>query len=349
MSGMFRPSLRWLLVFLPVAFVAGYLHVEVLAFVASALAIVPLAALIGEATDQFAIRTGPKLGGLLNATLGNLTEMVVGILLIINSDFEVVRASLIGSIVGNLLLVLGLALLLGGARRSEQTFNRQAAGVHSASLLLAVAALVTPAIIGATRSVSETNVHLLSGAVAAVLIVLYLSALVFTQFTHSHLFGGPTPTEAPAWSMRRALIVLVVTALLVGLASEVLVSSLRPALEVMHLSPLFVGLILIPVVGNAAEHASAVVFAMRNKVDLTLEIAIGSSAQVALFIAPALVFISLAMGHPMDFVFSGFEIAAVALATLIVAVISLDGRSNWLEGAQLLGVYLIIAVGALFS
>jgi Ca2+:H+ antiporter len=349
MSGMFRPSLKWLLAFLPVAFVAGYVHLEVLAFVSAALAIVPLAALIGEATDQFAIRTGPKLGGLLNATLGNLTEMVVGVLLIINSDFEVVRASLIGSIVGNLLLVLGLSLLLGGARRSEQTFNRQAAGVHSASLLLAVAALVTPAIIGATRSVSETNAHLLSGGVAAVLIVLYLSALVFTQFTHSHLFGGPTPTEVPAWSMRRALVVLAVSAVLVGLASEVLVSSLRPALDVLHLSPLFVGLIVIPVVGNAAEHASAVVFAVRNKVDLTLEIAIGSSAQVALFIAPALVFISLLMGHPMDFVFSGFEIAAVALATLIVAVISLDGRSNWLEGAQLLGVYLILAVGALFS
>ncbi len=344
-----RPSLNWLLVFLPVAIVAEFSHLEVLAFVASALTIVPLAGLIGEATDQFAIRTGPRLGGLVNATFGNLTELVVGVFLILNSDFEVVRASLIGSIVGNLLLVLGASLLAGGLRRSELAFNREAAGVHSASLLLAVVALVTPALIIATRPVSATQAHGLSMGVAAILIVLYVSALLFTQVTHSHLFGGPTPTEVPRWSMNRSLVVLVVSAVLVGYMSEILVSSLRPALTVLPLSPLFVGLILVPVVGNAAEHASAIVFALRNKVDLTLEIAIGSSAQVALFIAPALVFVSLLVGHPMDFVFSGFEIAAVALATLIVAVIALDGRSNWLEGAQLLGVYLIIAVGALFA
>ncbi|MGB2939433.1 MAG: calcium/proton exchanger [Candidatus Dormiibacterota bacterium] len=344
-----KPSLSWLLVFLPVAIFAEFSHLEVLAFITSALTIIPLAGLIGEATDQFAIRTGPRLGGLINATFGNLTELVVGVFLILNSDFEVVRASLIGSIVGNLLLVLGASLLAGGLRHSELVFNRQAAGVHASSLLLAVAALVFPAIIFATRLVTPNQGHLLSAGVGAVLIVLYIGALLFTQVTHSHLFGGPTPTEVPRWTMTRSLVVLGGSALLVGYVSEILVSSLRPALEVLPLSPLFVGLILVPVVGNAAEHASAIYFAMRNKVDLTLEIAIGSSAQVALFIAPVLVFISLAVSRPMDFVFSGFEIAAVALATLIVAVIALDGRSNWLEGAQLLGVYLIIAVGALFA
>jgi Ca2+:H+ antiporter len=344
-----RPSLNWLLVFLPVAIVAEFSHLEVLAFFASALTIVPLAGLIGEGTDQFAIRTGPRLGGLLNATLGNLTELVVGVLLILNSDFEVVRASLIGSIVGNLLLVLGASLFVGGMRRKELVFNRQAAGVHSASLMLAVAALVLPAVIVASKPISAQSGHLISIGVATILVVLYISALIFTQVTHNQLFGGPTPTEVPRWSVRRSVIVLAVSAILVGYVSEILVSSLRPALEIVPLSPLFVGLILVPVVGNAAEHASAILFAVRNKVDLTLEIAIGSSAQVALFIAPALVFISLIVGHPMDFVFSGFEIAAVALATVIVAVIALDGRSNWLEGAQLLGVYLILAVAALFA
>jgi Ca2+:H+ antiporter len=325
------------------------LHSPVVIFLTSALAIVPLAALIGTATEQLAVRLGPRLGGLLNATLGNLTELIVAVLLVSASEFAVVKATLIGSIVGNLLLVLGLSLAAGGARHEQQTFNAQAANVHSASLLLAVAGLVVPALLVlTTRSLEFTGREVVSGVVAAVLIGLYLAALLFTQVTHAHLFHVPDRAEVATWSLRWALMVLTLSALLVGLESELLVSSLNPALDALGIPVMFVGLILIPVIGNAAEHASAVFFAIRDRVDLTLEIAVGSSTQVAMFVAPVLVFISLAVGKPMDFVFSGFEVAIVGLATLIVAVMSLDGRSNWLEGAQLLGAYLVVAVAAYF-
>jgi len=179
-------------------------------------------------------------------------------------------------------------------------------------------------------------------------LVLYVSALIFMQFTHERLFRTPESDEKPGWSRNLALGVLLGSALLVGLESELLVSALDPALKTLGLSPLFVGLILIPIIGNAAEHSSAVLFAIRNKLDVTLEIAVGSSTQVALFVAPAVVFISLALGRPMDFIFSGFEIGAVAIATVVLAVISLDGRSNWLEGLQLISVFVIIALAAFF-
>src|SRR6266567_3386449 len=306
-----RPSINWLLVFIPVSLLADLTRQPLLTFITSALAIVPLAGLIGRATDQLAIRVGPQLGGLLNATFGNLTELIVAVLLIAAGNFEVVKASLIGSIVGNLLLVLGVSLFVGGLRCGEQAFSARAAGVHTGSLVLAVAGLGVPALLVATASnVSPSDREIVSAGVAA----------------------G----------------VLLGASLLVGLESELLVSALNPALQTLKISPIFVGLILIPIIGNAAEHASAVFFAIRNKVDVTLEIAVGSSTQVALFVAPAMVFISLLVGRPMDFIFTGFEIGAVFIATLIVAVISRDGQTNWLEGVQLIGVYVVIALAAFF-
>src|SRR5216684_1508039 len=344
-----RPSINWLLVFIPASLVADLMHQPLLTFITAAVAIVPLAGLIGRPTDQLAIRVGPQLGGLLNATFGNLTELIVAVLLIAAGDFEVVKASLIGSIVGNLLLVLGLSLFVGGLRCGEQAFSARAAGVHTGSLVLAVAGLGVPALLVATSlTLSGGNRQIVSAGVAATLIVLYAAALVFMQFTNAHLFRTPEPSEQPEWSQALALGVLLGAALLVGLESELLVSALNPALPTLKISPIFVGLILIPVIGNAAEHASAVFFAIRNKVDVTLEIAVGSSTQVALFVAPVMVFISLLLGQPMDFVFTGFEIGAVFIATLIVAVISRDGRSNWLEGLQLIGVYVIVALSAFF-
>ena len=344
-----RPSINWLLVFIPVSLLAELTHQPLLTFITSALAIVPLAGLIGRATDQLAIRVGPQLGGLLNATFGNLTELIVAVLLIAAGNFEVVKASLIGSIVGNLLLVLGVSLFVGGLRCGEQAFSARAAGVHTGSLVLAVAGLGVPALLVATApNVSSGDREIVSAGVAATLIVLYASALVFMQFTSAHLFRTPASNEKPEWSRALAAGVLLGAALLVGFESELLVSALNPALQTLKISPIFVGLILIPVIGNAAEHASAVFFAIRNKVDVTLEIAVGSSTQVALFVAPAMVFISLLVGRPMDFVFTGFEIGAVFIATLIVAVISRDGHSNWLEGVQLIGVYVIVALAAFF-
>jgi Ca2+:H+ antiporter len=342
-------STDWLLLFIPISLAADLIGQPVLVFLTSALAIVPLADLIGRSTEQVAIRLGPRMGGLLNATLGNITELIVAILLISAGNFAIVKASLVGSIVGNLLLVLGIAFIVGGVRHEEQQFSARAAGVHSASLLLAVAGLVVPALlILSTPDVGFVGKEVVSGVVAVVLIGLYLAAIAFTQVTHAHLFHAPGREETPTWSQRRALLVLIVSAAFVGLESELLVSSLTPAIETLRIPPLFVGLILIPVIGNAAEHGSAVVFAAKNRVDITLEIAVGSSTQIAMFLAPILVFISLAIGHPMDFVFNAFEVAIVFMATLIVAVISLDGRSNWLEGVQLFGAYIVIAAAAFF-
>jgi Ca2+:H+ antiporter len=345
-----RPGLNWLLVLVPVS-VAGefLLHNELLTFLTAVGAILPLAGLIGKATEELAIHAGPRLGGLLNATFGNVAELIIAIFLILDDEVEVVKASLTGSILGNLLLVLGVSFLAGGLRHREQEFNAQAAGVHGSSLLLAVIGLLMPALFALTTGEHGfVQREVVSATVATILMALYVGALVFVFITHEHLFRTPTSEERAAWSVRLGLGVLLGATALVALESEILVGALEPALQDLGLSKIFVGLIVIPIIGNAAEHSSAVVMALRDKVEVTLEIAIGSSTQIALFVAPALVFVSLAVGHPIDFIFSPFEVAAVGLSTLIVSLIALDGRSNWLEGAQLIGAYLIMAVSFFF-
>jgi len=344
-----RPSLDWLLVLVPVSVVlqlAG--GNELLIFLTSAGAILPLAGLIGRSTDQLALHTGPRIGGLVNATFGNVTELVIAFFLILDDQVDIVKASLTGSIIGNLLLVLGLSFLLGGLKHEEQTYNARAATIHATSLVLAVTGLLMPALFALGGRESFAQREVVSGTVAAVLMILYAAALLFTLVTHEHLFRTPSPEEHPEWSRRQAVGMLLVATAFVALEAEFLVSSLEPALEDLGLSEFFVGLIVIPIIGNAAEHSSAIMFALRDKVDVTLEIAIGSSTQIALFVAPALVFISLFVGHPMDFVFSTFEVAAVALSTVLVFMISSDGRSNWLEGAQLTGAYAIMAISFFF-
>lgn len=345
-----KPSLNWLLVLVPVSFIGEFaLHQELFVFLTAAGAILPLAGLIGRGTEELALHAGPRIGGLLNCTFGNVTELVIAIFLILEGELDVVKASLTGSILGNILLVLGLSFLAGGLKHQEQQFNSQAAGVHATSLVLAVIGLLMPALFAQTtgrHSFLEREV--VSGTVAAVLIALYVGALAFTLVTHEHLFRVPGESEKPRWPVRTALLVLLGATALVALESEFLVGALEPALADLGLSKFFVGLILVPIIGNAAEHSSAVVFAVRNKVEITLEIAIGSSTQIALFVAPVLVFISLAVGHPMDFVFTTFEIAAVGLSTLIMAFIAMDGRSNWLEGAQLVGAYAIMGISFFF-
>ncbi len=343
-----KPSLDWLLVLVPVAIVLELAAGPDLAiFLTSAGAILPLAGLIGRSTEQLALHVGPRLGGLINATFGNVTELILAIFLILE-EIEIVKASLTGSILGNLLLVLGLSFFVGGLRHEEQEYNARSASVHATSLVLAVTGLLMPALFALGGNHSLIQREVVSGTVAAVLITLYIAALAFTLITHEHLFRTPAEHEEPSWSRRKAMGILLASTGLVALMSEFLVGSLEPAIESLGLSEAFVGLILIPIIGNAAEHSSAVMFALRNKVDVTLEIAIGSSTQIALFVAPALVFISLLVGHPMDFVFSTFEVAAVALSTFLVFMISVDGRSNWLEGAQLMGAYGIMAISFYF-
>jgi Ca2+:H+ antiporter len=344
-----KPSLDWLLALVPLAIVLelmGGAHLAI--FLASAGAILPLAGLIGRSTEQLALHVGPRLGGLINATFGNVTELILAIFLILEGRIAIVKASLTGSILGNLLLVLGLSFLLGGLRHEEQEYSARSASVHATSLVLAVTGFLMPALFAHGGNHSLIQREVVSGTVAAVLIALYSAALAFTLITHEHLFHTPGASEEPSWSRAKAVGALLVATAFVALMSEFLVGSLDPAIRSLGLSEAFVGLILIPIIGNAAEHSSAVMFALRNKVDVTLEIAIGSSTQIALFVAPALVFISLLVGHPMDFVFSTFEVAAVALSTFLVFMISVDGRSNWLEGAQLVGAYGIMAISFYF-
>jgi Ca2+:H+ antiporter len=349
MQGMPRPSVYWLLVFVPVSLLFEFLLKQPVAiFATSCVAILPLAALLGRATDELAIHSGPRVGGLLNATFGNITELIISILLVAAGEFTVVKASLIGSIVGNLFLVLGASILAGGLRFREQEFSMRSAGVHSSSLLLAVTALLLPALFVNTTPSTPSQRLVISAVVAVVLMVLYGAALLFTLVTHVHLFRAPESDERADWSFRRAILVLLLAAIVVGVESEFLVGSLEPTVHALGLSKVFVGLVIVAIIGNAAEHASAVFFAIRNKMDVAMEISFGSSTQIALFVAPLLVFVSLAIGRPMDFVFSGLEVVAVALATIIVAAIVVDGRSNWLEGAQLLGAYVIIAVTFFF-
>jgi Ca2+:H+ antiporter len=345
-----RPRLEWLLVFVPVSVVCRYLvDSDPLVFLTAAAAVIPLAGLIGRATDQLALRSGPRIGGLLNATFGNVTELIIAILLLRSGEIDIVKASLTGSILGNLLLVLGLSFFVGGLRNQEQHFNHDTATVQATSMTLAVIGLLMPALFVLTSGHHDfVEREVVSGVIAAILMLLYGAVLIFTLVTHQHLFHVSTAGEEPAWPARTALIVLIAATAAVAFESELLVGSMESTLDSIGLSPFFVGLIVVPIIGNAAEHSSALMFARKDQLDATLEIAVGSSIQIALFVAPALVFISLAIGHPMDFVFSPFEVAAVAAATFIVALISRDGRTNWLEGAQLLATYAIVAISFFF-
>ena len=344
-----RPSLYWLLIFIPISFAAELLGwTPIAVFTTACLAIIPLAGLIGRSTGSLAVHSGPRVGGLLNATFGNFTELVVAVLLVSAGEFEVVKASLIGSIVGNILLVMGASFFVGGLRHKEQLFSNRSAGVQTSSLLLAVLALVMPALFVDLSPNTSGQRLAVSVVVAAVLITLYASALVFTNVTHSHLFRVAATDEEAEWSRGLAIAVLCVSAVVVGIEAEFLTRTIEPTVETLGISRVFIGMFVVAIVGNAAEHASAILFALKNKMDVAIEIAFGSSTQIALFVAPLLVFVSLIVGRQMDFVFSPFEVAAVGLSTLIVAVAAMDGRTNWLEGLQLLGAYVILGISFFF-
>ena len=344
-----KPGLNWLLALVPVAIVLEIVHSnEIAIFVISALAILPLAGLIGTSTEQLAARTGPQAGGLLNATFGNVTELIISVFLIARGELAVVKASITGSIIGNALLVLGLSFLIGGWKRQEQRFNRASAGLHTTSLVIAVVALLMPALVSFTPEATGFRTEAVSVGVGIVLLATYGAMMWFSFVTHRSFLRTTFEHGEAEWSTRRAVATLAGTTAIVALMSEFLVGALEPTVESLGISKLFIGLIVVPIVGNAAEHSSAVLLAIKDKMDVSLEIAVGSSTQIALFVAPLLIFISLIAGNPMDLIFSGFEIAAVGISAAILGFIALDGRSNWLEGAQLLAVYLIMAISFFF-
>lgn len=343
-----------LLVFVPVAFLVSFLHLgELPLFITSALAIVPLAKMLGTATEELVVRVGPGIGGLLNATFGNAVELIIAFFALQAGLYEVVKASITGSIIGNVLFVLGLAIYLGGLGRDKQTFNKTAASVSSSQLILATSGLLIPAAFAFTTPPNEMTLTLreeVSLSVAILLLGSYIAQLVFTLKTHKHLYSNEEEVEmhGTTWSISHAVIVLVGATLFVAFMSEFLVEGIGYLTESLGLTELFVGVILVAIIGNAAEHLTAVLVAMKNKMDLAVGIAMGSTLQIALVVAPVLVLVGFFINRPLDLFFNLFELAAIGVTMLIAQAITQDGESNWFEGVQLLAAYAILALAFFF-
>jgi Ca2+:H+ antiporter len=346
--------------FIPIAIILELGHADaVLIFAAAAAGVIPTAALMGRSTEELAHRAGPGIGGFLNVTFGNAPELIIAFFALNAGLQEVVKASLIGSVLGNILLVMGAAMLIGGLKRERQTFSATAASVQSSMLLLAAVALVMPTIfqlvsggglpqVGEERVDFGSDLEQMSFIVAIILLLSYAGGLVFSLRSHRALFNPTSESEEHVdepWTVKRSVVTLACAGVAVGVMSEILVGSISEASSTIGLSEFFVGLIVVAIVGNAAEHWVAIYFAMRDKMDLAVNIAIGSSAQIALFAAPLLVLVSFFVGpNPMALVFNGFELGAIFLAILIANHVTSDGESTWYEGMQLLAVYAVLGV-----
>jgi len=354
-----------LLLFVPISITAHFLEWgSAVVFITSCIAIIPLAAWMGTATEEIAVVAGPTLGGLLNATFGNATELIIALIALNAGLVNVVKATITGSIIGNLLLVMGFSMLLGGLRYKEQEFQPIVARVNASSMNLAVIAMLLPTAMDVTApGIGEPILQKLSVAVAVVLIIVYGLTLLFSMKTHSYLLDvGMAEMELEDLADSNLaeekiehkpklglwIGVLLVVTLLVAFESELLVDTLEEATSKLGLTSLFTGVILLPVIGNAAEHATAVTVAMKNKMDLSVSVAVGSSMQIALFVAPVLVLAGWLMGKPMDLDFNPFELVAVVVSVLIANSISSDGKSNWLEGTLLLATYLVLGFAFYF-
>ena len=355
-SGRKIPWSLILLLAVPASMVLNAQHASpLLIFGAACLGVLPLAGLMGRATEQIAERTGPTIGGLLNATFGNAAELIIAFVALRAGLVDLVKASITGSILGNLLLILGLSLVAGGVKAPILKFNRTSAGMSSAMLALAVAGLVFPAVFHALHPGTEAgrlafSELALSEAVAIILAITYGCSLLFSLHTHKSVFGmdaSSTP-EGPEWSLFKSVGILALATAAVVVESEILVHAVEGVTASLGLSEVFLGLIIIPVIGNAAEHASAVLMARKGKTDLALQIALGSSTQVALLVAPILVLAGVLIGQPMNLVFSSFEVITLAVSTIVVSMITLDGESHWFEGVQLLALYAMVAAAAYF-
>ena len=345
--------LNILLIFIPITIygkIAGFS--DSMLFIFSALAIIPLAGVMGKSTDDIACFCGQKIGGLLNATFGNATELIIAFVAMKEGLFDVVKASLAGSVIGNILLVLGLSMLIGGLKYKTQSFNKSSINMTSSMLLLAVLGLSIPAIFTHTLPESSltTQVEGLNIIIAVLMLLVYIMQFVFSFVTHRYLYEETVPgeeEEAPTQSLPKAIAFLVASTVCIAVLSEIFVGTIEPMAESAGLSKTFVGIILVPIIGNAAEHSSAVLMALRNKMNVAVEIALGSSLQIILFVVPVLILLSLFF-TPMSIVFTPFELVAVTASVLIANRVASDGESNWLEGLQLVTVYVMIGAAFFF-
>ena len=322
-------------------------------FVSAGLAIIPLAGLLGRATEHLTTHVGAGIGALLNASLGNAAELIIALVALREGLHDVVKASLTGSILGNILLVLGISMFAGGMKYERQKFNQTAAGMGASLLLLAAVGLIIPALFHFTAADRGVAIEReLSLTIALVLFAMYIASLLFSLKTHRHLFAGEghdvSDLGEQPWTRGASITVLTIATCLVALMSEMLVGAMEPAAHRLGLTQVFVGVILVALVGNAAEHSTAVMVALKNKMDLAYGIAVGSSLQIALLVAPLLVFASYLFGTPLDLIFTPFEVAAVTISVLIVGFVAMDGESHWMEGVMLVGVYLMLAIAFFF-
>jgi Ca2+:H+ antiporter len=343
-----------LLVFVPLAIAAELIHASpLIVFSLSSIAIIPLSGILGTATEELAGHTGPTIGGLINATLGNFAELVIAGFALRAGLIDLVKASITGSILGNLLLVLGAAQLAGGLKYRTQKINPNLAGMSSTLLVVAVLGLIMPAVFHAVHPDPMRRLTVeMSVGVALFLILGYVLSLVYSMGTHKAIFseGGDVSTHdtPPSWTLKKAILVLIAAAATIGVLSEFLVGSTEEAVKALGLSQIFVGLILIPIIGNAAEHSSAVMMALKNRMDLAVSISVGSAIQVALLVGPLLVLLGVVLGQPMDLSFTVMEVASVAVAVGIASSVMQDSESNWLEGAFLLIAYAVVGIAFFF-
>ncbi len=350
-----KNPLNILLIFIPLTFAAGYLHWSpITIMVIASLAIVPLAKIMGEASEHIAHHTGPTIGGLVSATFGNACELIIALIALNAGLIEVVKASITGSIIANLLLVLGASMFAGGLKQEEQKFNKTASSTAVTMLTIAAFALILPAALhhtgGADSQMLDSKMAL---AISVVLILLYFANLLFSLKTHKHLLQPEATAEdahdlTTSWSLKKSVAVLLGVTLLIVFLCEELVGSVEHAAETLGMTPVFVGVILLAIVGNAAENSTAVMMARKNKMDLSLNIVLGSSTQIAMFVAPVVVIAGFIMHQPMDLVFTQAEILAVLASVMVVTRVVHDGKSNWLEGVMLLGLYAILGVAFYF-
>jgi Ca2+:H+ antiporter len=347
-----------LYVFVPAAFVLkfGYKN-DTWLFVTAALGIIPLAGMMGHATEGLAVRTGPAVGAFLNAALGNAAELIIALVALFNGKYEIVQASITGSIIGNILFILGLSFFLGGWKRESQSFSRIAAESGVAMLYVCVSALSIPSILvmishfSPKGDIPGDKVHAISVATSVILLIVYALSLLFAFKTHKHVFVMDEEEEehakhTPMWKIVTQLLV---SAGLIAFLAEFLTGSVEHAAEKLGLAQVFVGVIIVAIVGNAAEHTAAIMFAMKDKMNLAMNIAIESSKQIALFVAPILILIGAVTGHPMSLDFTPMEAAALGISVIILALLVLDGKSNWLEGVMLLAVYAVLAVAFYYT